>query len=97
MTHARSWQKMTIFAAINLLYMAEIKKLNRIKVVLAEKDLTNKWLGQQLGKSEFTISRWATNKQQPSIEQLFDIANLLGVSVNDLLQPKEIALSSQLE
>ncbi|MCI1282752.1 MAG: helix-turn-helix transcriptional regulator [Prevotella sp.] len=65
--------------------MAEIKKLNRIKVVLAEKDLTNKWLGQQLGKSEFTVSRWTTNKQQPSVEQLFDIAKTLHVEVKDLL------------
>ena len=61
--------------------MAEIKKLNRIKVVLAEKDLTNKWLGQQLGKSEYTGSRWTTNKQQPSVEQLFDIAKLLNFEV----------------
>lgn len=65
--------------------MAEIRKLNRIKVVLAEKDLTNKWLGQQLGKSEFTVSRWTTNKQQPSVEQLFDIAKTLHVEVKDLL------------
>jgi putative transcriptional regulator len=65
--------------------MAEIRKLNRIKVVLAEKDLTNKWLGQQLGKSEYTVSRWTTNKQQPSVEQLFDIAKLLNVEVKDLL------------
>lgn len=76
--------------------MAEIKKLNRIKGILAEKDLTNKWLGQQLGKSEFTVSRWTTNKQQPSLEQLFDIANLLGIAVKDLLQPQEVLLSSQL-
>jgi DNA-binding XRE family transcriptional regulator len=65
--------------------MAEIRKLNRMKVVLAEKDLTNKWLGQQLGKSEYTVSRWTTNKQQPSVEQLFDIAKLLNVEVKDLL------------
>ncbi|MCI1786188.1 MAG: helix-turn-helix transcriptional regulator [Bacteroidales bacterium] len=65
--------------------MTEIRKLNRIKVVLAEKDLTNKWLGQQLGKSEYTVSRWTTNKQQPSVEQLFDIAKLLNVEVKDLL------------
>ncbi len=69
--------------------MAEIKKLNRIKVVLAEKDLTNKWLGQQLGKSEFTVSRWITNKQQPSVEQLFDIAKTLHVEVKDLLMSQD--------
>ena len=69
--------------------MTEIKKLNRIKVVLAEKGLTNKWLGQQLGKSEFTVSRWITNKQQPSVERLFDIAKVLHVEVKDLLMSRD--------
>jgi putative transcriptional regulator len=70
--------------------MAEVKKLNRIKAVLAEKGLTNKSLGQQLGKSEFTVSRWATNRQQPSVEQLFEIAKTLNVEVKDLLMPQEL-------
>ncbi len=74
---------------INLLELEEIKKLNRLKVVLAEKDLTNKWLAQQLGKSEFTVSRWTTNKQQPSVEQLFDIAKVLQVEVKDLLMSQQ--------
>jgi len=69
--------------------MTEIKKLNRLKVVLAEKDTTNKWLAEQLGKSEFTVSRWTTNKQQPSIEQLYEIAKTLRVEVKDLLMPQE--------
>jgi DNA-binding NarL/FixJ family response regulator len=46
---------MPIFATSKLHRMAEVKKLNRIKAVLAEKGLTNKSLGQQLGKSEFTV------------------------------------------
>lgn len=70
--------------------MAEVKKLNRIKAVLAEKGLTNKLLGQQLGKSEYTVSRWATNRQQPSVEQLFEIAKTLNVEVKDLLMPQEL-------
>ncbi len=77
--------------------MTENKKLNRIKVVLAEKDLTNKWLGQQLGKSEFTVSRWITNKQQPSVEQLFQIANLLKVEVKDLLVSQDQISSDMIQ
>lgn len=66
--------------------MEKSKKLNRLRIVLAEKELTNKWLGQQIGKSEYTISRWTTNKQQPSLEQLFEIARILNVEINELLE-----------
>ncbi len=44
--------------------------MNRIKVVLAEKQRTNRWLAEQMDKSENTISRWCSNKSQPSILQL---------------------------
>lgn len=67
-------------------HMEKSKKLNRLRIVLAEKELTNKWLGQQIGKSEYTISRWTTNKQQPSLEQLFEIARILNVEINQLLE-----------
>ena len=40
------------------------KELNRLKVVLAEKKKTNKWLGEQLGKDKTTISKWCTNTCQ---------------------------------
>ena len=61
--------------------------LNRIKVVLAEKQRTNRWLAEQMGKSENTISRWCSNKSQPSIAQLQEIANLLDVDVRTLITP----------
>ena len=57
---------------------------NRIKVVLAEKEKTNKWLAEQTGKTEMTVSRWTRNKIQPSIEQLFAISKVLGVDSRDL-------------
>lgn len=41
------------------------KNLNRLKVVLAEKQRTNKWLAEQLGKDQTTISKWCTNSSQP--------------------------------
>ena len=55
--------------------------MNRIKVTLVEKQKTNRWLAEQMGKSENTISRWCSNKSQPSIAQLQEIANLLDVRV----------------
>ena len=60
--------------------------MNRIKVVLVEKQRTNRWLAEQMGKSENTISRWCSNKSQPSIVQLQEIANLLDVDVRVLLK-----------
>ena len=61
------------------------KAINRIKAVLAEQSKTNKWLAEQLGKNETTISRWCTNEVQPSLETLMQIANILGVDMKDLL------------
>lgn len=58
---------------------------NRIKVVLAEQNKTNRWLAEQMGKSEITISRWVQNKSQPSLEQLLLVAKLLSISPKDLI------------
>ena len=63
--------------------------MNRIKVVLVEKQRTNRWLAEQMGKSENTISRWCSNKSQPSIVQLQEIANLLDVDVRVLLKSQK--------
>ena len=64
----------------------EAKDLNRLKVVLAEKNRTNKWLAEQLGKDPATISKWVTNSAQPNLENLMDIARCLEVNVNELLR-----------
>ena len=63
--------------------------MNRIKVTLVEKQKTNRWLAEQIGKSENTISRWCSNKSQPSIVQLQEIANLLDVDVRVLLKSQK--------
>lgn len=65
------------------------KNFNRLKVVLAEKNLSNKWLATELGKDQATISKWCTNTNQPGLEMLYKIANVLEVPVADLLQPVE--------
>ena len=64
----------------------EAKDLNRLKVVLAEKKRTNKWLAEQLGKDPSTVSKWVTNTAQPNLENLMDIARCLEVNVNELLR-----------
>lgn len=61
------------------------KDINRLKVVLAEKKRTNKWLAEQLGKDPGTVSKWCTNTMQPNLETLVDIAKVLEVDTKDLL------------
>ena len=63
--------------------------MNRIKVTLVEKQKTNRWLAEQMGKSENTISRLCSNKSQPSIAQLQEIAILLDVDVRVLLKSQK--------
>ncbi|MBR6979443.1 MAG: helix-turn-helix transcriptional regulator [Prevotella sp.] len=63
----------------------ERKRLNRLKVVLAEKDMTNKRLAELMGKDPAMVSKWVTNVAQPNVENLILIAKLLEVSVDDLL------------
>lgn len=65
------------------------KKMNRIKVMLAEKEKTNKWLAEQVGKDPATISKWCTNTAQPSLEMLLQIAKVLNVEVKDLLRESD--------
>ena len=62
--------------------------MNRIKVTLVEKQKSNRWLAEQMSKSENTISRWCSNKSQPSIIQLQEIANLLDVEISTLITSK---------
>lgn len=61
------------------------KDINRLKVVLAEKKRTNKWLAEQLGKDKGTVSKWCTNTLQPNLETLRQIAICLEVDMKDLL------------
>lgn len=66
------------------IYMSK-KAINRLKVVLVEQGKTNKWLAEQLGKNETTVSRWCTNEVQPSLETMFEIADLLKINAKLLL------------
>ncbi|GGJ61203.1 DNA-binding XRE family transcriptional regulator [Butyricimonas paravirosa] len=65
--------------------MERSKNINRLKVVLAEKQRTNKWLAEQLDKDPATVSKWCTNTAQPGLETLVEIAKVIDVDVKDLL------------
>ncbi|MBD5308342.1 MAG: helix-turn-helix transcriptional regulator [Bacteroides sp.] len=62
------------------------KYKNRIRVVLAEKVITNHWIADKMGVSDMTVSRWTTNKIQPSMSQFIEISNLLNVDVKELIE-----------
>ena len=66
--------------------MEEAKDLNRMKVILAEKKKTNKWLAEQLGCAPTTVSKWCTNSSQPSLETIEKISNLLDIDYTELIR-----------
>jgi DNA-binding Xre family transcriptional regulator len=65
----------------------QMKAINRIKAVLAEKQVSGKWLAKEIGRTENTISRWCSNKVQPSLEDLVKVADVLEVDIRDLVRP----------
>lgn len=73
------------------------KPLNRIKVVMAERMITNNDLCKLLGKDTATISRWVTNKTQPSLENLIEIAKVLKCNIGDLVRMDDTATEEKLE
>lgn len=75
-----------IFIIMQWKYNMERKLLNRIKIVLAEKNKSNKWLSEQLDKDSAIISKWITKTTQPNLEMLILISKVLGVTVDDLLR-----------
>ena len=63
-------------------------KYNRIREVLRQRKISNKWLAEKLEKDQITVSRWCRNVQQPSLPTLFQIAELLAVQPKDLLEER---------
>jgi putative transcriptional regulator len=63
--------------------------MNQIKEVLKDKGISQTWLAKQTGKSYTTINEYARNVRQPSIEDLYQIAEILQVSAKDLLIDKK--------
>lgn len=73
--------------------MAKKDYRNRIRVVLSEREVTNRTLAEKLDVSEMTVSRWVTNKIQPSMSQFIEISKLLNVDIRELMEvdPQEIS------
>ena len=61
--------------------------INRLRVILADKNRTNRWLADQLGVTEGTVSRWTTNSKQPPVETFYKISIILKVDIRDLFEP----------
>lgn len=66
-------------------YIANMEDLNQLKLVLVKKKRTNKWLAEQLGVNQTTISKWCTNTTQPDLATLKRISELLEVSVSEII------------
>ena len=62
-----------------------MEDLNQLKIVLAKKKRTNKWLAEQLGVNQTTVSKWCTNTTQPDLQTLKRITELLEVNIQDLI------------
>jgi putative transcriptional regulator len=60
--------------------------MNRIKEVLEERGIKQKWLAEQLGKSYNMVNGYVQNRQQPRLEVLYEIAKILDVEVTELLK-----------
>lgn len=69
--------------------------LNRIKLVLVEKNKTGKWLADELGKTPSTVSKWCQNSIQPDLKTLNTIADILCVDVKDLLVSNVVSSSNK--
>ncbi len=75
----------------------ESKNLNRLRVVIAEKNVTNKWLSEQLGIGQATISKWVTNTSQPNLEMLVKLSKVLDVEMKDLVRYDDVVVEKKEE
>lgn len=86
------YSKIDLFTIFFINFALKLKHLfmtdlNQIKVILVQKKRTGKWLAEQLGKSNCTVSKWCSNVAQPDLHTLEQIARLLEVDKRDLLTP----------
>lgn len=64
---------------------SESNEMNRIKEVLRNQGRSQKWLSEKMNKTENTVSLWALNRIQPSLPDLYKVADILDVTIHDLL------------
>jgi putative transcriptional regulator len=60
--------------------------LNRLRIVLAERNKTNRWLADELGVTEGTVSKWVTNTHQPPLERLYEISHIFKIDLHELIE-----------
>lgn len=66
-----------------------MRDINRLKILLAEKKKTNKWLCEQLGVNPTTVSKWCTNSSQPSLEMVLKMMEVLEADINQIINLPE--------
>jgi len=59
--------------------------MNRIKEVLEQKGIKQTWLAEKLGKSYNMVNAYVQNRQQPRLETLMEIANILDIDIKELI------------
>ena len=67
----------------------KMRDINRLKILLAEKKKTNKWLCEQLGVNPTTVSKWCTNSSQPSLEMVLKMMKVLDADINQIINLPE--------
>lgn len=67
----------------------KMRDINRLKILLAEKKKTNKWLCEQLGVNPTTVSKWCTNSSQPSLEMVLKLMEVLDADINQIINLPE--------
>jgi len=77
--------------------MAKQGYKNRIRVVLADRQITNRTLADMMGVSEMTVSRWVTNRFQPSMSQFVELSKLLNVDIKYLIEVNPDEISGDVE
>lgn len=68
---------------------SKMRDINRLKILLAEKKKTNKWLCEQLGVNPTTVSKWCTNSSQPSLEMVLKMMEVLDADINQIINLPE--------
>ena len=80
-----------MYLCLNIFFLGMSREqVNRLKIVLAQEQKSNKWLAEQLGKDQATISKWVTNASQPDLKNLLRIAKALNVDVARLLNTEVV-------
>lgn len=62
-----------------------MQDINRLKILLAEKKKTNKWLCEQLGVNPTTVPKWCTNSSQPSVGMILKVMEVLDVDIDQVI------------